>query len=281
MPVVAKKFKAIEEYSHLGAGFEIAMRDLEIRGAGNILGPEQSGHIATVGYEMYCQLLEEAVRQLKNEAKPVTPEAHVDIGVSAFLPKTWIPGDRQRMDVYRRLTRCTSVDMLNLLEHDVKDAFGEPPRQAVLLFAMTELRLLSGHWGIESIIRKEPDVVLSVSDAMRALASLAGAPGTLRVIDQKTVYFRPPPSFLESETLLMTLKNLMRQAYDREQKGEPIVQVGKAPPPAAAKKPPARPREAEPTLPHPQLENLRILHEQGILTEQQFQEARKRLLAKT
>src|SRR5437879_9687937 len=111
-PVAAKRLKAIEEYSHLGAGFKIAMRDLEIRGAGNILGPEQSGHIATVGYEMYCQLLAEAVRQLKNEAKPLTPEAHVDIGVSAFIPKTWIAGDRPRMDVYSRLRRCTSRDVL-------------------------------------------------------------------------------------------------------------------------------------------------------------------------
>src|SRR5207248_1932692 len=204
-------------------GFKIAMRDLEIRGAGNILGPEQSGHIATVGYEMYCQLLEEAVRQLKQEPRATTPEAHVDIGVSAFIPKTWIPADRQRMDVYRRLTRCTSIDMLNLLEADLKDAFGDPPRQAVVLLAMTELRLLSGHWGIESIIRKEPDVVLTVRDAMKALTALAGAPGTLRVIDEKTVYLRMPGSFLEPDTLLMTLKNLMRQAYDRQQKGETLV----------------------------------------------------------
>src|SRR5205823_3653160 len=160
--------------------------------------------------------------------------------------------------------RCNSVDMLNLLEHDVKDAFGEFPRQAVLLFAMTELRLLSGHWGIESIIKKEPDVVLTVTDAARAQAALSGAPGTLRVIDPKTVYLRMPPSFLESETLLMTLKNLMRQAYDREQKGEAIAQPGKAPPPAPpapAKKPPPR-REPEPTLPHPQLENLKLLRDQ-------------------
>jgi transcription-repair coupling factor (superfamily II helicase) len=287
-PVAAKRLKAIEEYSHLGAGFKIAMRDLEIRGAGNILGPEQSGHIATVGYEMYCQLLEEAVRGLKNEAKPTTPEAHVDIGVSAFLPKTWIAGDRQRMDVYRRLTRCTSVDMLNLLEHDVKDAFGELPKQAVILFAMTELRLLAGHWGIESIIRKEPDVVLTVTDAARAQAALTGAPGTLRLIDPRTVYLRMPPSFLQSETLLMVLKNLMRQAYDREQKGEAIVQPGKAPEPAAATKPVAKPvakasprHEPEPTLPHPQIENLKSLRDQGVLTEQQFQDAKKRVLAKS
>src|SRR5215210_3192161 len=135
-PVASKRLKAIEEYSHLGAGFKIAMRDLEIRGVGNILGPEQSGHIATVGYEMYCQLLEEATRQIKNEPKKTLPEAHVDIGISAFLPKTYIAADRQRMDIYRRLTRCTSVEMLAALERDTKDAFGEPPRQAVLLMAL-------------------------------------------------------------------------------------------------------------------------------------------------
>src|SRR6185503_4365975 len=121
------------------------------------------------------------------EPKPSTPEAHVDIGVSAFIPKTWITGDRQRMDVYRRLTRCTSVDMLNMLETDLKDAFGEPPRQAVLLMAMTELRLLCGHFGIESIIKKDPDVVLTVSDGAKAQAALLGAPGRISVIDAKTV----------------------------------------------------------------------------------------------
>src|SRR3954465_4058608 len=178
-PVAAKRLKAIEEYSHLGAGFKIAMRDLEIRGAGNILGPEQSGHIATVGYEMYCQLLEEATRQIKNQPKPNRPEAHVDLGISAYLPKTWIPGARQRMDLYRRLTRLTDIDELNLLEQDARDAFGEPPRPVILLLALTELRLLAGLFGIESVIKKDPDVVLTVRDAGRAQMALPGAPGTL------------------------------------------------------------------------------------------------------
>jgi transcription-repair coupling factor (superfamily II helicase) len=214
--IAAKRLKAIEEYSHLGAGFKIAMRDLEIRGAGNILGPEQSGHIATVGYEMYCQLLEEATRQLKNEPKQTTPEAHVDIGVTAFLPKTYIPADRQRMDLYRRLTRCSDMHMLAMLEQDMKDAFGEPPRQALVFLALTELRLLAQIYGISSIIRKEPDVVLTVADAKKAQGALLGAPGTLRVIDEKTVYLRMPPTFLEAETLLMVLRNLLRSAYDRQ-----------------------------------------------------------------
>jgi transcription-repair coupling factor (superfamily II helicase) len=321
-PVASKRLKAIEEYSHLGAGFKIAMRDLEIRGAGNILGPEQSGHIATVGYEMYCQLLEEATRQLKNEAKPVAPEAHVDIGISAFIPRTYIPADRQRMDVYRRLTRCNGVEMLAALEKDMKDAFGDPPRQAVLLMALTEVRLLCQHFGISSIIKKDPDVVLTVSDAAKAQAALLGAPGTLRVIDEKTVYLRMPPTFMASETLLMVLKNLMRQNYDKLQKGELTAEPGKAPekPPAkpvapqrparrvvekdgevevedavrpAVKLPsgrdsksPARKPAAPPQAPAPaagsfvaELEKLVSLRKQGILTEEEFQAAKKRLLA--
>lgn len=221
-PVAAKRLKAIEKYSHLGAGFKIAMRDLEIRGAGNILGPEQSGHIATVGYEMYCQLLEEATRQLKNEPKATTPEAHVDIGISAFIPKTYIAADRQRLDVYRRLTRCTSLDMLGMLRQDMIDAFGEEPRQVTVLFALTEMRLLCQIFGVESIIKKAPDVVLTVRDAKLASEGLTGAPGTLRVIDERTVYLRMPPTFMESETLLMVLRNLMVQ---NEQKKRGVVTV--------------------------------------------------------
>lgn len=217
-PVAAKRLKAIEEYSHLGAGFKIAMRDLEIRGAGNILGPEQSGHIATVGYEMYCQLLEEAVHQLKHQKKIVRPESHVDIGVSAVIPKTYIPNDRQRMDVYRRITRCSDVEVVRALQQDVIDAHGELPRQAVILFALTELRLLAGHFGIDSIMKKDPDVVLKVNDARLAQFALTGAPGRLTVVDERTVYLRMPPTFLDPDALLVALCNLMRNARNREMK---------------------------------------------------------------
>ncbi len=176
-PVASKRLKAIEEYSHLGAGFKIAMRDLELRGAGNILGPEQSGHIATVGYEMYCQLLEEATTQLKSQGvRPTRPEAHVELGISAFLPKTYIPDDRQRMDLYRRLTRCDSLAMLADLEKDMEDAFGEPPHQAIVFFALTELRLLCSLFGITSIIKKDPDVVLTVEEAALVQVALMEAP---------------------------------------------------------------------------------------------------------
>ncbi|CAA9376777.1 MAG: Transcription-repair coupling factor, partial [uncultured Phycisphaerae bacterium] len=328
-PVAAKRLKAIEEYSHLGAGFKIAMRDLELRGAGNILGPEQSGHIATVGYEMYCNLLEEATRQLKKEPKATRPEAHVELGVTAYIPKTYIPGDRQRMDVYRRLTRCESLAMLAELEKDVRDAFGEPPRQATVFFALTEVRLLAQIFGIDSVIRQPPDVVLKVNDAARAQFALHGAPGTLRLIDEQTVYLRMPPTFVESEAALMVLRNLMRQALDREQKGEATPEPGQAPEPKAAATPkagadgaakgkpahsakpqaatpagslsgvqqkpaasPSRgkampgaaPKEAAPAPLTPKqladLEKLQSLREIGVLTDEEFEAARKRLLSR-
>ena len=310
-PVAAKRLKAIEEYSHLGAGFKIAMRDLEIRGAGNILGPEQSGHIATVGYEMYCQLLEEATQQMKNAPREAKPEAHVDIGISAYVPKQYIPGDRQRMDVYRRLTRCSSMDMLAGVEGDVTDAFGEPPRQAVILFALTELRLLSAIFGIDSIIRKVPDVVMKVRDAAKAQVALAGAPGRVTLIaEANEIFLRMPPSFLDPEPCLLVLKNLMRAAYDRQQRGEPppapTPPPGSPPPkskmPAKVEtvavaateddqpRPTVRLAEAtKPTVKPPgrtrppggkDYEKLVTLRDAGILTDQEFQAAVGRLLTK-
>ena len=306
-PIAAKRLKAIEEYSHLGAGFKIAMRDLELRGAGNILGPEQSGHIATVGYEMYCQLLEEATKQLKNEPKATRPEAHVELNVTAYIPKTYIPGDRQRMDVYRRLTRCESLEMLQELEKDTKDAFGEPPRQAVIFFALTEVRLLCQMFGIDSVIKQDPDVVLKVTDAARAQFGLAGAPGSLRLIDEKTVYLRMPATFMEAEACLLVLKNLMNKALEREKSGEQA-QPGQAPPPPPPKpevksrlvrsgkgdKAELRPTVTMAAMPDAvsrpggmltqkqisDLQKLQSLKDIGVLTDEEFDAARRRLLSR-
>jgi transcription-repair coupling factor (superfamily II helicase) len=172
---------------------------------------------------MYCQLLEGAVRQIKNEPKPIQPDAHVDIGITAILPKTYIPADRQRLDVYRRLTRCTDLQMLADLEKDITDAFGELPRQVMVLFALTELRLLAVMYGIESIIRKDPDVVLAVRDAGKAQSVLAGAPGRLSVIDERTIYLRMPKTYMEPETLLLVLRNLIRAAHDKIAVKPPMV----------------------------------------------------------
>jgi len=116
--VAAKRLKAIENYTMLGAGFKIAMRDLEIRGAGNLLGAEQSGHIAAVGYEMYCLLLEHATKRLNNQPVIEVSKTHLELPVSGALPKRYIKADKHRMEAYRRLTR---VDTCLLYTSDAAD----------------------------------------------------------------------------------------------------------------------------------------------------------------
>ncbi|MCE5277787.1 MAG: transcription-repair coupling factor [Planctomycetaceae bacterium] len=204
-PVAAKRLKAIEDFSDLGAGFQIAMRDLEIRGAGNILGPQQSGHIAAVGYELYCQLLEQAVRQMRGESPPQPPTVHVELGVEALIPRSYIAADRQRMEVYRRMARCAEVAELEQLTRDLGDAYGRPPAAVEALLAAVEIRLHAQRLKIESIIRRDKDIVFTIRDMKVFQPAMKGAQGSVRVVDDHTVYWRPPPAYLEERSLLRAL----------------------------------------------------------------------------
>ena len=213
--VAAKRLKTIEEFSDLGAGFQIAMRDLEIRGAGNILGREQSGHIAAVGYELYCQLLEEAVRSVRGEPSASRPEVHVELGVDSRIPPRYIPSDRQRMEVYRRLVRCRAPEELAQLERDLADAYGPIGPDVRTLLDLAEARLLAARCGIDSIIRMDPDVIFTFRVFAAAKDLFAGAAGTVRLPDDHTVHWRPPPAFLTQPTLLRVLLNRLRDAAPR------------------------------------------------------------------
>jgi len=216
-----KRLKAIEEFSMLGAGFKIAMRDLEIRGAGNILGPEQSGHIASVGYEMYCQLLDRAVKELRNEPTQVASETSVEIGVSGMLPKPYILSDQRRMEAYRRIAIAASPEELVKVEQELKGAYGPPPPAARRLLDLAELRVLASVLRIRSISLRGQDVLMRArpGDAQQIGAKLrsdastpAAAALSVTVLPPKTgeesceIYLRPPPAYLEPGTLLAVLR---------------------------------------------------------------------------
>jgi len=144
----------------LGAGFKIAMRDLEIRGAGNLLGAEQSGHIAAVGYEMYCRLLEEAVHNLKHEKPPEPPSnTSIEIGTSGLIPKTYIASDQRRLEAYRRLATAASAEELAKVRADLTEAYGEPPKPVERLLDLAELRVAASKLGIKTITIREKDVI--------------------------------------------------------------------------------------------------------------------------
>jgi transcription-repair coupling factor (superfamily II helicase) len=192
-PNAQKRLKAIEEFTELGAGFKIAMRDLEIRGAGNILGAEQSGHIAAIGYELYCQLLENAVRQMKHQPPRAAVEVNVDLPWPAFLPRDYVPGQRLRIEVYRRLARLRDPHRLDDFRQELRDRYGPPPEPAEWLLRATEIRLYCVRWQVSAVHRDGPDLVLSYRSRSKAdqLAKLSR--GRLKVVDEKSLYLRLRP----------------------------------------------------------------------------------------
>jgi len=208
----AKRVKTIEEFSELGSGFRIAMRDLEIRGAGNLLGREQSGHIAAVGYEMYCRLLEQTVRRLKNEPDPTPPPVHVDLDVAAHIPRHYIVAERSRIEIYRRIVACRTPADLEQLEKDLLDAFGPYPKQVQRLLELAEIRVNARGFGISSISLRPPDVVFLVDHVPTAEPVFADTPGTVRMPDTRTIHLRLPPNYLEPATLIPVLRQMLARA---------------------------------------------------------------------
>lgn len=209
--VAAKRLKAIEEFSELGAGFKISMRDLEIRGAGNILGTEQSGHISTVGYELYCQLLENSVRRLKQLPDKVSPHVNMNIPVTAYFPNSYIPPGRHKIDVYRKLSAIANLKELDEVSQEIRDRFGPIPDEAMQFLSLKELELLAYHWSVENI-RLEEDrfAVLSYNDRQR-IHDLAGRHGkTFRIVDRQNAYVVLPQNGIEGPELVEFLKSVLR-----------------------------------------------------------------------
>ncbi|MHC5173187.1 MAG: TRCF domain-containing protein, partial [Planctomycetota bacterium] len=210
-PLAGRRLKAIEEYSQLGAGFRIALRDLEIRGAGNILGPEQSGHINTVGYELYCRLLGDAVKRLRNEPIEQEPETVIDLGFSTFIPKRYIPSDRQRMEVYRRISAARNIKDIDRLKVELRDLFGPVPDQVTQFLELTQIRIRAAKWNIQSIIVQQPDVIFTFPEDGCATDLFARYPGTVRIPDPRTVHIRLEKNYFEPKTLLAVLRKLLRR----------------------------------------------------------------------
>ena len=180
---------AIEEYSEIGAGFGIAMRDLEIRGAGNLLGTQQSGHIAAVGYELYCQMLGSAVRELTHQPPALTIDVEVDLPVEAFLPENYVPELRQRIDLYRRLSRVSDVREVDALREELQDRFGKLPRPAVVLLQVAELKIDAALWLVKSLQVEDDYLVMTYSNRQRIEHLAKLHEGRLRVVDGQKAYW--------------------------------------------------------------------------------------------
>jgi transcription-repair coupling factor (superfamily II helicase) len=208
-PDAARRLKAIEEFTELGAGFKIALRDLEIRGAGNILGTQQSGHIAAVGYELYCQLLENAVRQMKQLPAKAPLETTIDLPWPAYLPHDYVPDQKGRIEVYRRLARVRDAAKLDDFRQELRDRYGPLPEPAEWLLRATEVRLLAAKLGITNVHRLDKDLVFTYRSS-RLIKTLAErADERFRIVDATSAYWRLQPGDDEPQRLLRTLQQLL------------------------------------------------------------------------
>ena len=161
--IAEKRLDTIREYAEFGSGFKIAMRDLEIRGAGDLLGAEQSGHMMTVGYDMYLKLLEDAVLEERGEAAQKEPECTADLTVTANINKDYVSSGEQRMDLYRRMAAIRTQEDADELLDEIVDRFGDPPKGVMNLIAIALLRARAAAAGITEITQKDGAIFLSLA----------------------------------------------------------------------------------------------------------------------
>jgi transcription-repair coupling factor (superfamily II helicase) len=159
-PIARRRLAALKEFSDLGAGFKIAALDLELRGAGNMLGGEQSGHIEAIGFELYTQMLERAVREMKGEAAPDEAETQLNLGLNIRIPADYVPEENQRLQMYKRVARVETEKQLADVSAELQDRYGPPPPAVRNLLDYASLKLLCMKVGVNAIERKRDNVTL-------------------------------------------------------------------------------------------------------------------------
>ncbi|HEU4333901.1 MAG TPA: transcription-repair coupling factor, partial [Candidatus Eisenbacteria bacterium] len=177
-----KRLRVIAEHEELGAGLQIAMRDLEIRGAGNLLGPEQHGFMTSVGFDLYCRMVDEVVQELKGTAVARGPEPEVASDLPAFVPDEYVADRDEKLDVYRRLAATTEAAALDTLATELRDRFGAPPPEVEQLLALKRLRLLGRDAGAARLRVRSDRLEIEFTESLarpKALALVAAIPGKL------------------------------------------------------------------------------------------------------
>lgn len=161
--VAEKRLSAIREFTDLGSGFKIAMRDLELRGAGNLLGAQQHGHMNAVGYDLYCKMLSEAVKEAKGIHTMEDFETTIDLNMDAFIPDTYISNEFQKLDIYKRIAGIESQQEYDDMLEELIDRFGEPPKAVLNLLAIARLKALAHQGYITEIKQMQREIRITLT----------------------------------------------------------------------------------------------------------------------
>src|ERR1700677_23838 len=217
-PIARRRLAALKEFSDLGAGFKIAALDLELRGAGNMLGGEQSGHIEAIGFELYTQMLERAVREMKGEAAPDEAETQLNLGLNIRIPADYVPEENQRLQMYKRVARVETESQLADVTAELQDRFGPPPPAVRNLLDYASLKLLCMKVGINAIERKRDFVTLKFQQN----ASVEPEQLARFVSDQRGAQFTPDGVLkfvlkaAAAEEVLRALRSVLEQLSSLE-----------------------------------------------------------------
>ena len=215
--VAEKRLHAIREFTDLGSGFKIAMRDLEIRGAGNLLGAEQHGHMEAVGYDLDCKMLNESVKELKGETQPEEEfDTVIDLDIDAFIPERYIKNEFQKLDVYKRIATIESEEEYDDMLEELMDRFGEPPKAVQNLLAVANLKAMAHRAWLTEIAQKGDQIRFTMFE--RAKADPAGiellvkeSKGKMKfVIDTNPyfIYMKPRKNGKDNEDVLTLVRSL-------------------------------------------------------------------------
>lgn len=215
-----KRLQTIREFTEFGSGFKIAMRDLEIRGAGNLLGAEQHGHMEAVGYDMYCRLLEEEVQNLKGEApREESFETSIDLNISAFIPDFYIKNQEQRMELYKKIAGIRNMDEYYDMQEELEDRYGDLPKAVQLLLEVVLVKAEAHEMGIVSITQKHGNLLLEFRpepniDVGRLMQLIAAAKGKYLFTAGANPYLTIKPGRGEGEKPLELIKNFFAALRD-------------------------------------------------------------------
>ena len=209
------RLHAIEEFADLGSGFNIAMRDMEIRGAGNLLGSQQHGFIAAVGFDLYCRLLDEAIRELKGEAVEASIDPDIQIPATAYIPDDYVPDTDQKMEFYQRLADAQRLVELLAIEEEIEDRFGRLPLEARALLYIMEIKVMARQLGL-ALVQLERSSLRLVFPENRQLARLE--------IQNMVEHCSAPLEFNVDERFSIEIRITGRDEHERLDKAKGLLQ---------------------------------------------------------
>ncbi len=217
--VADKRLEAIKEFTEFGSGFKIAMKDMEIRGAGNLLGAQQHGHLSAVGFELYCRLLEEAVNEARGTKKQQVVDPLIDIRVNAYLSDEYIPDSQQKIDIYKKIASSQTEEELRDIIDEMVDRFGDLTVEAEQLLEIIRLKIIAKQVYVDSVTHIR-DIVkikldnISCFDQDKVAQRIKMYERRLNMVASETPYLSLDVEGLNQKIILRTLKDILLTLRD-------------------------------------------------------------------